>query len=161
MAPLVSQILLLLSMASIWLPASVARPYLVSPRIQCAIKALNNPFSLGRFDLYPQFFHNESVMVLAQAGMYKGPSDIEEYVKFVYPYYSPYTVSNGDEYEQFSTAEAAQFVEYDEDGNCVFLVQGRARYTMDPVNTSSSDTFDVLYMIKAFQKFTFIILLDF
>ena len=55
---------------------------------------LDPPFNLGRFELYGNWFDNNSSMTLAQAGTYKGAGDIEEYVKFAFPT-SPYISTLG------------------------------------------------------------------
>ena len=49
-------------------------------------------FDLGNFTRYPEFFTENSTMILAEAGTYTGADDIEEYVKFASPL-SPYIMA--------------------------------------------------------------------
>lgn len=46
-------------------------------------------FDIYDFDSYPNFFNDDSIMQLAQAGVYAGAAGIEEYVRFASPT-SPY-----------------------------------------------------------------------
>ena len=53
--------------------------------------ALN--FDIRNFDRYPDYFHDDSTLVLAEAGEYKGAADIEEYIRFASPT-SPYILKS-------------------------------------------------------------------
>ena len=49
---------------------------------QCGgIKALE--FELTNFEKYPVYFDENTTMTLAQTGVYKGPEELEEYVRFI------------------------------------------------------------------------------
>ena len=61
---------------------------------QCAGSFLAAKLNLGKFDLYDTWFDANSTMKLAQTGVYRGPDDILEYSKFIFPG-SSYVSVNG------------------------------------------------------------------
>jgi len=73
------------------LAASVVGPtYLVSGAVtgptECMSGFLGLNFSPSNFARYPEYFHDDSTITLAQAGTFQGPSAIEEYVHFTTPF---------------------------------------------------------------------------
>lgn len=126
-------------------------PFLLFPRLQCYFLANSVGYDPGDFDRYGVYFREDSTFTLAQAGVYKGPDSIEEYVKFAFPAFSPYFVSTPG--NTFGSSELPQFLEY-ENGLCVFLIFGRATYTMEPTTTSvtgdSPTSYDVPLMGKVY-----------
>ncbi|KAL9139449.1 ATP grasp domain protein [Amphidinium carterae] len=51
----------------------------------CGAAFVGMQFALTNYAGYDNYFHNDSVMQLAQAGVYTGPAAIAEYVKFANP----------------------------------------------------------------------------
>lgn len=56
----------------------------------CANLVLDMNFDLMDLDRYDQFFRNDSIMILPQAGTYQGVESIKEYVGFTTSSHSPY-----------------------------------------------------------------------
>jgi hypothetical protein len=100
---------------------------------------------LRAFERYDEFFSEDSVMTLAQAGAYTGPADIAEYVRFATDA-SPYvdTAVN-------LAAAAPQLKGISDDGSCDFLTISVSQY-----NTSStisrSSTFNAAGMARIFYE---------
>ena len=84
-------------------------------RLRCLLALQRTGFDLGNFASYPKSFHDDSTVELAQAGMYQGASNIEEYVKFAYAGYSPYLACCNR-----VTEKKFRFVGYN-NGQCEFL----------------------------------------
>ena len=84
-------------------------------RIRCLIALQRTGFDIGDFASYPKSFRDDSIMELAQAGMYQGASNIEEYVKFAYAGTSPYVACCNDYIKR-----EVKFVGY-ENGQCEFV----------------------------------------
>jgi hypothetical protein len=102
-------------------------------------------FNIGTYERYDEYFRDDSVMTLAQAGRYTGPADIEEYVRFA-DVTSPYM----DTAESIAAA-APQFKGVSEDGTCNFLIFGTSQYNTSATNSRAS-TFNVAYMASIFYE---------
>ena len=53
--------------------------------LECAGSFITAQLDLGKFDLYDTWFDDNSTMTVPQTGVYRGPDDILEYVKFIFP----------------------------------------------------------------------------
>ena len=84
-------------------------------RIRCLLAFSRLGFDIGDFPSYPKYFRNDSIMELAQAGVYQGTANIEEYVKFLFPGFSPYIACCNDFIER-----KVKFLGYT-NGQCEFL----------------------------------------
>jgi hypothetical protein len=84
-------------------------------------------------------------MQLAQAGIYKGADNIEEYVKFAYAGYSPYLSM------MKVNAPQVRFLRY-KNGQCEFLSLYKTSLLLDPVNTNAPPRFEYVNMVKLFYK---------
>ena len=101
-----------------------AIPSLTANECVGSFLALDPPFNPGIFDLYENWFDNNSSMTLAQAGNYKGVDDIEEYLQFAYPS-SPYIAASG------ALRSDPSFVSFDaEKRSCVMMTKHHARVQM-------------------------------
>jgi hypothetical protein len=85
------------------------------PRIRCFLAAARIQSDLGNFANYPKYFRNDSIMELAQTGIYQGEANIEEYVKFAFAGYSPYVACCNDRVK-----DTLKFIGY-EKGQCKFV----------------------------------------
>ena len=102
----------------------VGIPSLTANECVGSFLSLEPPFNLGSFDLYENWFDNNSSMTLAQAGTYKGVDDIKEYVQFAYPS-SPYIAARG------TLRSDPSFVSFDpEKRSCVMMNKFNARVQM-------------------------------
>lgn len=93
----------------------------------CAAGFQRLNFSPDFLDRYSEFFDDDSVVILSEAGRYVGPSDIAEYVGFANDV-SPYIESAVDTFSRTSLAAfdpAAQ--------TCTFLFSSVTRYVMDEI----------------------------
>jgi hypothetical protein len=76
--------------------------FLLIARLRCAFAVLKSGFALEKIDQYPVYFRHDSVVLLAQAGVYHGATNIEEYIKFAFAEYSPYrTVEDPNKSQNF------------------------------------------------------------
>ena len=122
-----------------------AIPSLTANECVGSFLALDPPFNPGIFDLYENWFDNNSSMTLAQAGNYKGAGDIEEYVRFSSPS-SPYIVALGDIRSDFS------FVSFDaEKRSCVTLLLGHGRFQLSEM--AGNELFESASLIKLEWRF--------
>ena len=104
--------------------------------------ALDPPLYLRNFDLYENWFDDNSSMTLAQAGNYKGAGDIEEYVRFSSPS-SPYIAALGDIRSGFS------FVSFDaEKRSCVTLLLGHGRFQLSEMAGNELFEFVAMYTLE-------------
>ena len=104
--------------------------------------ALDPPLYLRNFDLYENWFDDNSSMTLAQAGNYKGAGDIEEYVRFSSPS-SPYIAALGDIRSDFS------FVSFDaEKRSCVTLLLGHGRFQLSEMAGNELFEFVAMYTLE-------------
>lgn len=123
--------------------------FLLFPRIRCSLAFLNMDFVINDFNQYPQYFRDDSYMHLAQAGIYQGADHIEEYVKFAYAEYSPYTsIDNPDDPPPNNS-----FLRY-KDGQCEFLSLYKTKEFFDANNTNAIEPFDYLVMVKIYLDFS-------
>ena len=84
-------------------------------RLRCFLAFQRFGFNISDFPSYPKYFRNDSIMELAQAGVYQGAANIEEYVKFVYSDFSPYLSCCNDYIDR-----QVKFLGY-ANGQCEFL----------------------------------------
>lgn len=102
-------------------------------------------FDFTNYNQYPVWFDDNSTMILAQAGVYQGPENIEEYVKFA-NIDSPYVVDSVD------LNTTSSIVGFDPNsGTCTFLRFSVATYELDPTNTAGY-SFITGYMLKFFYS---------
>ena len=99
-------------------------------RIRCFLAFSRLGFDIGDFPSYPKYFRNDSIMELAQAGVYQGTANIEEYVKFAYSDFSPYYTCCNDYIER-----KIKFLGY-ADGQCEFLSISNSDYETNPDTTA-------------------------
>jgi hypothetical protein len=115
-------------------------------KIRCflALRRLN--FNTAAFDRYTTYFRDDSVMELAQTGVYMGADNIEEYIKFAFADFSPY-ISN------FTAGKTVnEFIGYD-NGQCVFTQLRSITYVMDPNTTDAPEPYDVAFLLKLYLDF--------
>ena len=62
--------------------------------LECHFRFISTGFDFGAFDKYEDFFDEDSVMRLVEAGVYVGPKSIKEYMWFQEGSYSPYFFRN-------------------------------------------------------------------
>eukprot|EP00964_Phaeocystis_antarctica_P037609 scaffold21489_cov67-Phaeocystis_antarctica.AAC.4 len=94
-----------------------AIPSLTPPECVGSFLALDPPFDLQNFDLYGNWFDDNSTVTLAQSGNYKGAGDIEEYARFAFSS-SPYIAAFG------AFRIDSSFVSFDpEKRSCVMMVK--------------------------------------
>ena len=119
-------------------------PVQKAPSALCFLRVLGFAwFSLHNFDKYPIVFRNDSQVTLAQAGMYFGPGNIEEYVKFVAAEFSPYIE------EDSGNVALPEFIQYDSStDNCIFLMKSLSTYRVDPEFTRSAASFENVAMAR-------------
>uniref|UniRef100_A0A7S3L903 Uncharacterized protein n=1 Tax=Amphora coffeiformis TaxID=265554 RepID=A0A7S3L903_9STRA len=121
----------------------------------CSVTAQFNPancvnfaaleFDLFAFDRYPVFFNENSTMVLAQAGEYFGPEDIEEYVRFASAD-SPYFASE----ESFNATNFPPSVDFATE-ECIFTLAGANFYELEP-STTIGGSVAVVFGAKIFYS---------
>ena len=93
--------------------------------------ALN--FDIANFDRYPEYFHDDSTLVLSEAGEYKGATDIEEYIRFA-SQTSPYILK--------SDSVAGKFMVHSVDveaRTCSYVVYQTFLYQMDPTTAREAN----------------------
>lgn len=107
---------------------------------ECISKLNEIGFNLDDFENYPNFFDNNSTMILPRAGIYKGADAIKEYVQFasqVSPYFAEATILRTD----------LNFRGFSEDsGTCSFRQTLLIGATFDSLNTGSNMTFNETLM---------------
>ena len=99
----------------------------------------NLNFDITDFSRYSEFFRDDSIMILSEAGTYVGPGDIEEYARYA-DFSSPLFRSTP------RVGEALDFKEFDSD-ICQFRVAYNARGTSNPA-TAMATRYDVATMLK-------------
>ena len=103
--------------------------FLFSDPSLCTSSLLRSGFNIFDFDGYSKWFNDASVMELAQAGQYKGPFAIEEYVRFIV-LTSPYM----EKFVNFDTMIID--INYDhKTGKCVMLGTAASVYKTDDANS--------------------------
>jgi hypothetical protein len=96
-------------------------------------------FEFSAFERYDEYFNEDSVMTLAQAGSYVGPADIKEYVSFIgQPYLDAVS---------FLGSAAPEFKGVSDDGTCDFLIIQTSQYTTS-ATISRAATFNVAVMAR-------------
>jgi hypothetical protein len=78
-----------------WIPLLVnaTEGQILFPKLRCLLAFRRLGFAIDNFEQYPVYFRDDSIVQLAQAGVYQGATDIEEYVKFAFSGYSPYLLN--------------------------------------------------------------------
>jgi len=110
------------------------------------IRFLTFGFDIDNFDAYRSYFDENSIMVLAQTGEYKGVEEIEEYVKFTDGKFNPFLVT------QTTIDEENTYLGYDrETDQCEFLAKYHVCGQLEPTTTGS----DLEYCNTAFIKLYF------
>jgi hypothetical protein len=117
----------------------------VADQARCFAGFAGLGFDFEAYDRYDEYFREDSVLVLAQAGRYTGPAHIEEYVRFQ-DVTSPYI----DIADKIATA-APQFKGISDDGTCEFLVFLTSQYHTS-ANNSRASTFNVATMSRIFYE---------
>ena len=95
----------------------------------------------------PQVFRNWSTVELAQAGVYKGINDIQEYIGFAYSSESPY-FSQGPHRQAFSF----RFLGY-RHGVCHFRMAYKSTYVTDPQFSRCETKFSLSNMLRVSLNF--------
>jgi len=126
--------------ASIQTQTALPPPPLTISECLLTFTAIN--FETDNFDRYSDYFHDDSVLTLAQAGRYKGAADIEEYVRFASDS-SPFILkvdTVGGKFMVHSFDPEAR--------TCSYLVYKTNLYEMDSATAQkSSFLLDVLYKL--------------
>lgn len=122
--------------------------FLLFARLRCFFAVYRSGFAIEKFDQYPVYFHDDSVVQLAQAGIYEGASNIEEYIKFAWADYSPYlTVEDPN-----NPKPKVSFEGY-KDGQCKFLGVYKKVANLDPSTTRAAVSFDYVFLGQLFYDF--------
>jgi hypothetical protein len=130
------------------LPAVVAGDFLLFARLRCYLAVYFSGFAVEKFDQYSEFFRDDSVVQLAQAGIYEGANSINEYIKFAWADYSPYLTVEGPN----NPKPKISFQGY-KDGQCKFLVVNKKALNMDPATTRAALSFDYVFLGQLFYDF--------
>ena len=96
--------------------------FIVFARLRCFRAYYRLGFDFTDFASYHIAFRDDSVLEIAQTGMYQGADNIEEYVKFGSPDFSPYFMSGNNEIER-----KIKFLGY-ENGQCKALYVYNSKY---------------------------------
>eukprot|EP00568_Trieres_chinensis_P001629 CAMPEP_0183299666 /NCGR_PEP_ID=MMETSP0160_2-20130417/6337_1 /TAXON_ID=2839 ORGANISM="Odontella Sinensis, Strain Grunow 1884" /NCGR_SAMPLE_ID=MMETSP0160_2 /ASSEMBLY_ACC=CAM_ASM_000250 /LENGTH=240 /DNA_ID=CAMNT_0025461951 /DNA_START=45 /DNA_END=764 /DNA_ORIENTATION=- len=109
---------------------------------ECVAGFLGLGFDFQQIHRYPEFFRDDSVVVLAQAGEYKGAEAIKEYIRFATdssPYFlEGYIIDTADPLLPYMSPST---------GLCDFLLIQSHHYTSDPEITNG-DEFNVAWMAR-------------
>ena len=123
----------------------MATPSLTAPECVGSFLSLDPPFSLRSFDLYENWFDDNSSMSLAQTGNYKGVDNIKEYVQFNLPS-SPYYAAVGT--FRFDSSLAS----FDaEKRNCVMITKYHIRSQL--AEMAGNALFESVFMLKLEWRF--------
>jgi hypothetical protein len=106
-------------------------------------------FDLTSYERYDEYFSDDSVMTLAQAGRYIGPKDIQEYVRFANKG-TPEHTSFYDNSVQIALA-APQFKGVSDDGTCDFIGIFTNQYNTS-ATISRPSTHNTAIMIRIFYE---------
>ena len=118
------------------------------PYIECHLRFALIQFDFGRFDKYDDYFSEDSVMRLTEAGVYVGPKSIREYMSFQNGKLSPYFLSDSTLHIQ------PNFKGYDSEKNeCIFLSRFLNQYELDPKYTGKNTTWNTVIMTSV--RFSF------
>lgn len=117
--------------------------------VGCTLSLLLLDFDLAAYDRYGEFFRDDSVMTLAQAGNYYGVQGIKEYVQF----YDSATAIQYLTNDPDIVDEKREILGYNEgNGQCEFLTAYKNRYQVDPTITEKEATVEYTVMAKVFVK---------
>jgi hypothetical protein len=122
--------------------------FLLFARLRCYLAVYLSGFAIEKFDQYHVYFRNDSVVQLAQAGLYEGANNIEEYVKFGFADYSPFLTME----DPNNPKPKISFETY-KDGQCQFIALYKKGAYMDPANTRAALRFEYVTMVKLFYDF--------
>jgi hypothetical protein len=132
-------------------PQQKASSSLLFPKLHCLLAFRRFDFALANFDNYPQYFRNNSIVQLSQAGIYEGVSDIEEYIKFAYNGYSPYLLTNVS--NVLTRRNQVNKVLGYRNGQCEFLSMFKSFALLNASVTRDVPKFHYLSMVKIFFDF--------
>jgi hypothetical protein len=115
-------------------------------RLRCVWALWRTNLDLSNFDRYDDYFRNESVVELAQAGEYQGVASIQEYVKFAFAGSSPYLLQGDTRQRRVSI----QFLDYKDD-ICEFRMLLKFQSVLNP-NTTAAPVFpfELVDMIRLY-----------
>jgi hypothetical protein len=125
--------------------AAAGNDTIFSPKARCSLAYLRSGFDINDFAHYPDFFRNDSVVQLAQAGIYQGAHDIEEYIKFVYAAFSPYLAQDDPEKTQIRV----KILGY-HNGQCEYLSINKFGIFFDPSTTDYLSPVEHVNMVKLY-----------
>lgn len=117
------------------------RPFNTLGNIACLLRFIVLGPDLTSPERAQVIFREDSKMILAQAGVYTGPDDINEYVGFTTAN-SPYLASQP-KYLGFSLKMKGM-----EEGMCNMLTGIHYEFNMDPDTTERAATFEVVVLLK-------------
>ena len=113
--------------------------FILFARLRCLIAFQRIGFESGAFEKYPTYFRDDSILELAQSGIYQGASAIEEFASFLYAGASPYYACCNE-----VITEKSLFLRYN-DGQCEFL--NLFERTFEPVpNTTAPSSMPFQYV---------------
>lgn len=110
---------------------------------RCVAGFLGLDFNFRNFDRYDEYFRDDSILTLAQAGEYKGAEDIEEYVMFATES-SPYFMDA----KQSLLSTLPELRSLDENGICEFAFVSGTDYTMNPETTEYASEFTIAMLTR-------------
>ena len=102
-------------------------------------------FDLEKYDKFPTYFGDDSTITVAQAGVYTGPDNIEEYVRFA-DTSSPYSTLVRREKLQLSLNSVDPMT-----GTCEFVLLQTDLQISDPATTSGGTVY-VASLVKVFYE---------
>ena len=73
---------------------------------------LDPPFNLRSYDLYENWFDNNSIMTLPQTGNYKGVDGIKEYVHFAFPSSPPGKFCSDSSFVSFENRSCVMMIKF-------------------------------------------------
>ena len=119
-----------------------AIPSLTANECVGSFLALDPPLNLRSYDLYENWFDDNSSMTLVQTGNYKGVDGIKEYIQWAYPS-SPYITTVG------RLREDSSFVSFDaEKRSCVMMIKYHNRFQMSEMAGNELFEFAVMNTLE-------------
>ena len=104
-------------------------------------------FDISDTPRYPEVLSEDATMILAQAGEYKGPDGIAEYVNFALAKYSPYMQTS------VSVAESSMLAGFDSEKNeCKFVRYSWTKYGINPKYGKDGDVIDGPSIVAIFYN---------
>jgi hypothetical protein len=133
----------------IWIPLLVnaTEGQILFPKLRCLLAFRRLGFAIDNFEQYPVYFRDDSIVQLAQAGVYQGATDIEEYVKFAFSGYSPYLLNTSNPVSRQNTLN--KVLGY-RDGFCEFLEVLKFRALLNTSNNKDMPFFNYVTMVKLY-----------